>query len=543
MRSSACSTIVKRMAGCQRACPVHVDVPRYIRAIASGDYAESLAVIRESIPFPSVCGYACFAPCESFCGRGQFDERLAIRALKRVAAERGGQSWRDGLRTEKPTGRKVAVVGAGPSGLTAAYFLALKGHDVTVFESRSEPGGMMRWAIPRYRLPRETLDDEIETIRSLGVKILTDVTIESVSDLRKGGFDAVYLACGAQKGSRAGVPGEEREGVMDALSFLERVSSGSPASVGRSVCVIGGGNAAIDAARSALRLGAEKVKIYYRRGEKEMPASPEEVEAAREEGVELNFLVAPGRIEKQDTKLKVVFDCMELGPPDSSGRARPVCKPGHESSETFDTVVVAVGQELAPGRIGVKLDERGFILAGEDLSTDEEGVFAGGDAVSGPSSIIEAIATGRRAASSMDAYLGGNGDVHFPLASPEQEEAPEPASASEAVRLMNLPAGSRTSGFEVVEQTLKDYVAREEARRCLSCDRREFEVLLDPEACKECGYCRAVCRMGVFEAGSEFNKKGYRPFKVVNPQNCVGCMKCFYTCPDFCIEVKGANSG
>lgn len=535
----------RKQAACQKACPAGIDVPRYIRAIAAGKFDESLAIIRESIPFPSICGYACFAPCEVDCGKGQFDQSVAIRALKRAAAEKGGESWKKNLNKKPATGKKVAIIGAGPSGLTAAYYLALRGHGVTVFESRSETGGMMRWAIPEYRLPREILDAEIEEIRNLGVDIKTGSPVVSAPGLKQAGFDAVYIACGAQKSAPLGIPGDNLEGVIGAIDFLVALNSGKPLPVGNRVAVIGGGNAAIDAARSAIRLGALEVKMFYRRTSSEMTAYSDEIDEAFEEGVKIEFLAAPSLIERQDKRLKVVFDCMELGEPDKSGRPRPVCKFGFNYSEIFDTVIVAVGQNVVLGAdFGVPPDSKGLISVDvSTLSTSLEGIFAGGDVVKGPASIIEAVSQGQLAASSIDRYLGGDGNILISLAPAEREISlgfyTEPSAAR--VEIPCLPVGTRTGNFEVVEKTLNGYLARKEADRCLWCDYRQFTVELDIEGCKECGYCAKVCKMGVFAQGSGFNAKGYRPFEVKNPMNCVGCMKCFYNCPDFCIDIKGVE--
>lgn len=546
MQNTACLGSTRKQAACQRACPAGIDVPRYVRAIAAGRFDESLAVIRESIPFPSVCGYACFAPCELKCGKGQFDKAVAIRALKRAAAERGRDSWKQNLDKQLPTGKKVAVIGAGPSGLTAAYYLAFKGHDVTVFESRSEAGGMMRWAIPEYRLPRDILHEEIREIENVGVHIRTGSRVNALKDLQEAGYDAIYISCGAQRSAPLGVTGGTEKGIIGAIEFLEVLNSGKPVAVGKRVAVIGGGNAAIDAARSAVRLGAKEVKIYYRRTRKEMPAYPDEIDAAIEEGVRIEYLSAPSSIERHDEGLKVTFDCMELGPPDKSGRPVPVCRYGFNYSEVFDTIISAIGQQVVLGPdFGVPLQTNGLVkVRGADLSTDIEGVFAGGDAVKGPASIIEAIAQGKVAASLIDQHVGGDGRIFFHLAPDESDIVMSfyNEASSPRVDIPSLPAGVRTNNFNVVEKTLNPYLARKEADRCLWCDYRQFSVELDFEGCKECGYCRNVCHMDVFEPGTRFNARGYRPMEVKNPRNCVGCMKCFYSCPDFCIEIKGAEN-
>lgn len=535
----------RKEAACQAACPAGIDVPRYVRAIAAGKFDESLSVIRESIPFPSVCGYACFAPCEARCGKGQFDEPVAIRALKRAAAERGGELWKGRGKKAPPTGKRVAVIGAGPSGLSAAYYLALKGHEVVVLEAKGEAGGMMRWAIPEYRLPRAILAAEIDEITALGVEIRTNVRIEAVADLRKAGYDAAYIACGAQRSVPLGIPGDDSAGVEGALDFLEAIHAGHPSPIGKRVVVVGGGNAAIDAARSAIRLGASEVTLFYRRTRKEMPAYPDEIDAAIAEGVRMEFLASPASIVRRQDGLQAIFDRMELGPPDRGGRPIPVRKPGYEFAVISDSVIVAVGQAVALGSLfGVPLDVNGLISVDGDFSTGCEGVFAGGDVVKGPSSIIEAISHGKSAAAAIDRFLGGDGSITLVLASEEAgaENRPCIDVASPRIEIPCLPAGVRVNGFEVVEKTLNPYLAGREAERCLSCDYRRFEVELDFEGCKECGYCLGVCGMNVFSTGTRFNKKGYRAFEVKQTANCVGCMKCFYSCPDFCLEIKETAS-
>lgn len=544
MQGITLSRSTRKEAACQKACPAGIDVPRYIRAIAAGKFDESLSVIRESIPFPSVCGYACFAPCEARCGKGQFDEPVAIRALKRTAAERGGGVWKNGLKKAPPTGKKAAVIGAGPSGLTAAYHLTLKGHDVVVFEGKGEAGGMMRWAIPEYRLSREILSSEIDEIKALGVEIKTNSRVAAVGDLKNSGYHAVYIACGAQKSVPMGIPGDDLAGVVGAIDFLESVNSGSPLPIGRRVAVIGGGNAAIDAARSAIRLGATEVTLFYRRSRNEMPAYPDEIDAAIDEGVKMEFLTSPASIEKRGDGLRVIFDRMELGAPDKGGRPKSICKPGYGFGVVTDTVISAIGQAVSlDSRFGIQLDDSGHIpVEGGDFSTKNEGVFAGGDFVRGPSSIIEAISDGKQAASAIDRYLGGNGSLTLTLA-PEEAEVELGLCRDDSAPRIEIPClstGIRVNSFDVVEKTLNPNLASREAERCLSCDYRQFDVELDFEGCKECGYCLSVCHMDVFSPGARFNAKGYRAFEVKHPANCVGCMKCFYSCPDFCMEIKGA---
>ena len=530
------------MAPCTEACPAGVDVPRYIRCIKEGRFDEALAVMRERIPFPAVCGYACYSPCEAHCGNRQFGEPMSIRALHRIAYEKGGEHWRKNLNIAPETGKRVAIVGSGPSGLTAAYYLATLGNRVTVFEARDRLGGMMRMGIPEYRLSREALDKEINYLKDIGVEMKTGHRVASVDELFEGGYDAAYIALGAQKGARLGIPGDDVSGVMDGISFLRQVNEGKTVEIGSRVAVIGGGNSAIDTARSAVRLGAKEVTVFYHRTKAEMTAYEEEVEAGTCESITIDFLTAPIHIGQDDGELAVTFTRMELGKPDASGRPRPIPVEGSEFKKEFETVISAVGQVAdIDESMGLPLSEKNFVQVDNDtLGMDKPGVFAGGDIVSGPASIIDAIAQGRKGAVSIDKYLGGKGIIDQDLASPEGEILLPQLEKVEKprVQMSTLNLEERLSCFEQVEMGLDEEQAIEEASRCLNCDARQFEVVVYPNNCKECGYCIEVCALDIFVPADHFNKTGYTPVTSDNSTRCVGCLKCFYACPDYAIDIN-----
>jgi NADH-quinone oxidoreductase subunit F len=475
-RAAVCQGLVT--APCSHICPAGIDVPRYVRFIAEGKPAEAVAVIREKIPFPAVCGLVCFHPCEARCRRGQLDETIAIRMLKRFAAEHDTGLWKQNIKVAPATGKRVAIVGSGPAGLTAGYYLAKLGHSVTVFEALSEPGGMMRVCIPDYRLPKDILKAEIKEIEDVGVEIRTNTRVESVDRLFQEGYNAVFLAMGAHQGLRIGVEGEDSPRVMDCVRFLRDVSLGKTVEVGSRVAVIGGGNAAIDSARTSLRLGAKEVTVIYRRTQAEMPASPEEVEEALAEGVQIHFLAAPSRIISRDGRVELEAIRMELGAIDSSGRRRPEPIKGSESIMDFDTIIAAIGQRPEiPRQFNLPVGRGNIIEVDPDtLATSREGVFAGGDVATGPASVIEAIAAGRQAAISIDKYLGGQGEIDETLAPPEGAVAPlEEAEEEWRPQMPTLLVKKRLSGFSQVELGYSEEMAIKEAKRCLRCDLEERE--------------------------------------------------------------------
>lgn len=510
-------------------------MPRYVRAIRKGRFEEALAVIREKIPFPFVCGYACVHPCETKCSRNQFEGPVAIRMLKRIAAEKGWRKQPKPLRLS-PTDKKVAIIGSGPAGLTAAWYLFLQGHDVTVFEALDEAGGLLRYGIPGYRLPNEVVDRDIRVIEQTGVDIRTHVKISSAEALLKKGYDAVFVAVGAWRGLKMGIPGEDSPCVLDGLTFLKEMNLGKTFPIGTKVLVVGGGNTAIDAARVSRRLGAETT-ILYRRTRAQMPAAEEEIEQALEEGVAIRFLTAPVRIGNGS----VTCIRMALGREDIGGRPRPVPIENSEHVLEASTVITAIGQEVAFLTDKLKRNRNGTIAVHDDsLATSKEGIFAGGDAVTGPTSIIEAIGQGRRAAISIDRYLGGTGMIDRLSEKTQEEVIPEeaPRGTHRVKAGQAAPKRRKNGNFDVVEKTLKPPAAMKEAGRCLSCDLREFEVAINEAACKDCGYCRDVCGLGVFTRSDRFNPGGYRPSVVSHPEWCIGCLRCLYICPDFAITIR-----
>ena len=405
---------------CQQTCPVGIDIRGYVGMIADGRYEEAYQLIRERNPLPAICGRVCNHPCEDRCNRGREDEPIAIDALKRFVADYCFQRRREGKwPAPQPVSRNgygnVAVVGAGPAGLTCAHDLALKGHEVVVYEEAPVPGGMLYLGIPEYRLPRDVIMEEIDDIQQLGVDLRLNTPLGpefTIDDLLGQDHKAVFLAIGAHKGLKLGVPGEDDfEGFLDCIVFLRRVNLGDQSKPGEKVIVIGGGNSAIDSARTALRLGSDEVTIAYRRSRKEMPANPWEVEEAIHEGVKIHYLAAPTRILGEKGKVKGM-ECiqMELGKPDSSGRRRPIPIKGSEFFVEADVIVPAISQEPDLDFLhedhGLNISRwNSFDVNTATMETNRPGIYAGGDAVTGPSTVIEAIAAGHVAADAIDRYL------------------------------------------------------------------------------------------------------------------------------------------
>lgn len=476
------------VAPCEATCPAQIDIPGYIGAIARGEYLEAVRIIKESNPLPLVCGRVCPHPCESACRRNEVDEAVDINHLKRFATDYEMHSGEHVLPPKKPaTGKRVAIVGGGPSGLTCAYYLARQGHGVTIFEGMPKAGGMLRYGIPEYRLPKKILDWEIEGILALGVELECerrlgrDFTLESLTD---DGFDAVYLAIGAWDSRRLGVPGEDEfPEVMSGTDFLIERGLGAETPVGRNVIVVGGGNTAMDCARTSWRLGAENVYLLYRRSRQEMPANEIEVDEAEREGVQYRFLAAPTRLLGEDGHLRALeFQRMELGEPDASGRRRPVPVEGSESRIEADNVLNAIGQSpdltcLGDGEMAKRIGRTRWssIEAREGvMQTGVPTIFAGGDDWRGAATAVEAIRDGRFAARSIHQLLTGE-EVKVPdnwrRRPPELPgiDAGVRVERSSRVRMPELDVDERRGGFTEVELGLTEEMARKESARCLQC--------------------------------------------------------------------------
>ena len=481
-------------APCRLTCPAGQNVQGYVQMVKEGKYKEALKIIMEDHPFPGVLGRICPHECEDACRRCDVDEPIAIRDLKRLAADQFDPREIE-IDCLPPRKEKVAIIGSGPSGLSAAYHLARKGVLSTVFEALPEAGGMLRVGIPAHRLPRDILDREIEVITNLGVKIKTNTPLcpdLTIDDLLNDGYQAVYLALGAHKGIELGIPGEKARGVRQGVDFLREVNLTGKADIGEKVAIIGGGNVAIDVSRSAVRLGAKEVHIIYRRTRAEMPAWEEEIQATEAEGVEITYLSAPQEVLTRDGSV-VGLRCirMELGEPDSSGRRRPVPIPGSEYDIEIDQLVPAIGQRPDLSAIenvtGLKISRWGTVEADSvTYTTDHEGVFAGGDLQTGPGIAIAAIAAGREAAKSIVRYFDGQdmakGREPTTFENPVYRPIPENEPKTTRSNMPELPVEKRAGNFKEVELGYDEASGREEAARCLNCSH-----------CSECFQCVDAC--------------------------------------------------
>jgi heterodisulfide reductase subunit A len=507
----------KGISPCRAACPAGVNAQGYVALIGAGKYAEALELIRRDLPFPGICGRVCPHPCETACTRAKLEGAVSIAALKRFVAdwEREQHKAAEQLSPEqaergaKPPS-EVAVVGSGPAGLACAYQLAKRGHAVTVFEALPVAGGMMAVGIPEYRLPRDVLEYEIDAIRKLGVDIVTSTALGrdfALDDLFHQGYRAVFLAIGAHKGQKMKIPGEDLPGVYDGITFLREVNLGrsltgaspqggsAPHTELGKVAVIGGGNTAMDAARSALRLGAESVTIVYRRSRAEMPVNPWEIRQANQEGVKIECLAAPVKVIGETRVTAIECQRMKLGELDASGRPRPIPIPGSEFTLAVDTVIAAIGQLPETGVLaGIELTRWGTIQIDEDTGgTSRPGVFAGGDAAAGPATVIEAVAAGNRVAESINRYLRGvdlrEGRTLKASSRPiVEKEVGEEVAYFPRFDMPMLPVQKRRDNFAEVELGYAAEMARQEAERCLDC-----------AVCSECLECVKTCGPGAID--------------------------------------------
>ncbi|HWQ25563.1 MAG TPA: FAD-dependent oxidoreductase [Chlorobaculum sp.] len=468
---------------CELSCPAGCNIPGFVAAIASGRDVDAVRIIRQTIPLPGILGRVCPAPCEDACRRHGVDEPVSICALKRFAADQATADEPSLPERQAASGKKVAIVGAGPAGLTAAWFLLVAGHEVTIVDANEKAGGMMRYGIPKFRLPDAVIDADVEPIVEMGARF--SLSTEFGRDIDwphlKQDHDALFLSIGAAAASPLDIPGEELEGVVSGIRFLRDAASGAAQNPGRSVIVVGGGNTAIDAARTALRLGAESVTVMYRRGRNEMPANRIEIEEAVAEGVELLLLSAPLEIEKTADGLAVRAIAMRLGEADASGRRRPLPVEGSEFTITADTLITATGQfvrlpaEAAPG-IGVDRNGNVRVRSGS-MQTDVPEIFAGGDCVTGPDLAIRAVEQGRLAAEAIDRFLRGlspEGPVRaFNSSYGERDQAPsrfyERARPAARIPVPELPAMERRRSFSEAVSGYTPEDARNEAFRCLQC--------------------------------------------------------------------------
>ncbi|SFR13910.1 FAD-dependent oxidoreductase [Desulfoscipio geothermicus] len=545
------------LAPCQAACPAGLDIPNYVTLVGMGKYADALNVILADVPLPGSLGRICEHPCERACRRSAIDEPVSICTLKRVAYDRAIEN---GSVTpspqEKRYGEKIAVIGAGPAGLSAAYFLARQGYGVTIFEAMPEPGGMLAYGIPPYRLPRQVLRDEIDKIKALGVEIKLNTPIageNGLMKLKEQGYAAVFLGTGAWKGTLPVPNPRKLEGVLDGISFLTSVNRALNRNVnlkevdlnGKQVLVVGGGNVAIDAARVSLRLGARAVRVVYRRTREEMPALPEEIIDAEKEGVAFDFLVSPTALEGADSRVTHLV-CLRntLSAPDAGGRRKPVPVDDSKFKMEADMIIFATGQQpdlsflTGDDRAAAISVQKNRIMVNPDtMETSLPGVFAGGDAVTGPASAIKAIAAGKRAAAAIHAYLRGqkpSAGIKYPVKRPSlpplQTTARQKSSAGQ-VDVHSLYDKDKQGTFAEIVRCAGDEAASAEAARCLRCD-----------MCTACGNCVNTCQSQVgvqalklgYVCGSEEAETDFH----YPEERCLGCGTCSVNCPTGAITLE-----
>lgn len=540
-------------APCQVACPAGIDIPTYLALTAAGRYEEALEIIRKDNPFAWVCGLICPHPCEKACIRSHLDEPINIRYLKAFVSD-----WtanRKAYPTAVPpsfNGKKVAVVGSGPAGLTAAHYLALEGYRVTIFEALPKAGGLLVFGIPEYRLPRDIVAREIASIQSMGVEIRTGIAVGkdiTLQELRGQGYEAFFLGIGAHQGYKLQIEGEDHfPQVYDAIGFLRQVNLGVREKPAEKVVVVGGGNSAMDAARTCLRLGCKSVQIAYRRTRAEMPANPQEVDEAMEEGVQFHFLAVPVRIGGDNGQVGYL-ECLqsELGKPDASGRRRPVPIDGSNFRIEAGAVIAAIGQQPDfhhfCDEMPCQITPRNLIVTEPPSTrTGAPDVFAGGDAVTGPATVVQAIAAGKQAALDIHHYLTGSIGTPPVFRVHKRCRIPfSPMPASEKISRLRIPVPvadveDRSRNFEPVELAYTDEEARREANRCLRCD-----------VCIRCGACERVCREGMRVHALDFRQISGTESILGDyhraQERCIACGACALACPTGAIEFLEDGAG
>lgn len=480
IETGTCLSSASAAIPCTAFCPAKVDIPGYIALVAAGRYADAVRLIRKDNPFPTACGLICEHPCETHCRRNIIDTAINIRGLKRMAVDNAPSNTVPLPEKAAATGKKVAVIGGGPSGLTAAYYLQLMGHQTTVFEAKNKLGGMLRYGIPNYRFPREKLQQDLDAILSTGAEIRLNSKIGNgageipLARLNQE-YDAVYIAIGAHTDKKIGIEGEDADGVISAVELLRSIGDDHlPDFSGKTVLIVGGGNVAMDCTRSAIRLGAEKVGIAYRRRQEDMTALPEEIEGAIAEGAELYSLRAPHKIEKDaDGKVAALWvEPQIIGPIDDWGRARPIRADLPLQRIPCDIVIVAIGQGIESQSFeesGLKV-KRGSIEALDSTQLpDESKLFAGGDCVTGPATVIRAIAAGKTAAANIDEYLGYHHEIFCDVDIPVPDLTDkEPCGR---IQMKEMEASERKHTFNAFECGMTVQEARQEAGRCLRCDK------------------------------------------------------------------------
>ena len=570
---------------CSLNCPAGTDCQGYVKQIALGNDLEAVKIIKQKLPFPSSIGRVCPHPCETACRRKHVEEPISIAFLKSFAGDNVRKAGHYVPEKEAATGKKVGIIGGGPAGLTAAYFLALKGHEVTVTDAMPKMGGMLRYGIPEYRLPKAVLDDEIAEIASLGVKLENNVKLgKDISfEEYKSKFDAVLLAVGAWKSAGVRCPGEDLEGVLGGIDFLRVNAEQGDTGIGKRVAVVGGGNTAMDACRTAVRLGADKVYVIYRRTRDEMPAEDIEIEEAMEEGVDFKFLTNPAEIIGENGHVTAIkLQVMELGEPDESGRRKPVPVEGKFETLEVDNVIAAIGQKLdAVGIESVELNKWGNIAADElTFRTSVEGVFAVGDATNDGAGIaIAAIGEANKAADVIDGYLNGKETPYRKPFVSERKVTPEMFADRQKQARIKMPHRSpeeRKHDFEEINLGFPEKEAREEAKRCLECGCHDYgncklikcandqpiaperfvgskhptfqeerlEVIKrDQGKCITCALCVRACEetakkgiLGLVGRGfTTVVKPEFRDSAVI--ADCANCMECAKVCPTGALQI------